>query len=154
MADYYFDSSAIIKRYVSETGSAWVESLVNLTAGNNIFMARITGVEVVAAIARRLRGGSMTQADASAALTIFQYDFANSYFKVEITPTLLSSAMVTAEKYALRGYDAVQLTAALELRAELLATGGSPPAFISADIDLNAAALTEGLTVDNPNAHP
>ena len=154
MADYYFEGSAIIKRYVSETGSAWVESLVSLTAGNNIFMARITGVEVVAAIARRLRGGSMTQADAGAALTIFQYDFANSYFKVEITPTLLSSAMVMAEKYALRGYDAVQLTAALELRDKLLATGASAPVFISADIDLNAAAIAEGLTVDNPNAHP
>jgi len=37
---------------------------------------------------------------------------------------------------------------------ELIANGLSRPTLISADQDLNAAAITEGLDVDDPTAHP
>jgi hypothetical protein len=37
---------------------------------------------------------------------------------------------------------------------QLLAAGLSPLTFVSADDHLNDAASAEGLTVDNPNAHP
>jgi len=62
--------------------------------------------------------------------------------------------MALAEAHGLRGYDAVQLAAALELNM-LYKAGGLPPIlFISADTQLNAAAITEGLLVDDPNTHP
>ena len=76
------------------------------------------------------------------------------YYKIEITPTLLNDAMQIAEKHALRGYDAVQLAAALELRAELKAAVTSNLTFVSADDALNLAASAEGLTMENPNYHP
>jgi hypothetical protein len=58
-----------------------------------------------------------------------------------------------AETYALRGYDAVQLAAAVEIhtRGEIL--GLSVLTLISADEDLNVAAAAEGLSVENPNSH-
>ncbi len=62
--------------------------------------------------------------------------------------------MRLAEKHFLRGYDAVQLAAALELRAELQAAGATNLTFVSADDALNLAASVEGLTVENPNNHP
>ena len=34
------------------------------------------------------------------------------------------------------------------------AAGFGPVTLVSADRDLNAAAVAEGLTVENPNAHP
>jgi predicted nucleic acid-binding protein len=46
---YFLDSSALIKRYVTETGSAWVTNLIEPTSGNRIYVARITAVEVVSA---------------------------------------------------------------------------------------------------------
>ena len=36
MAIYFFDSSATVKRYVSEVGTAWIVALVDPTAANNL----------------------------------------------------------------------------------------------------------------------
>lgn len=154
MAGFFYDSSAIVKRYVNETGSNLVDNLADLKSGNVILLARITRVEVAAAIARRLKNASITAADAQNALTAFQHDLTNNYFTVEITPVLLSVAMSLATKHALRGYDAVQLAAALEANDERIANGLSPLTVVSADADLNTAAQAEGLKVENPNNYP
>ena len=45
MAVYFFDSSALVKRYVQETGTAWVVGVLDPTAGNDLYMARIAGAE-------------------------------------------------------------------------------------------------------------
>jgi hypothetical protein len=50
---YFFDSSAIVKRYVAELGSSWVFQLLDPAQGNRIYLARLTGVEVVAGLTRR-----------------------------------------------------------------------------------------------------
>lgn len=59
-----------------------------------------------------------------------------------------------AEVHRLRGYDAVQLGAAVELHVLREAAGLPPLVFVSADQPLNAAAASEGLVVDDPNRHP
>ena len=46
MTIYYLDSSAPVKRYLNETGSAWVASLFATTPDNEVFIAAITSVEV------------------------------------------------------------------------------------------------------------
>jgi len=56
--------------------------------------------------------------------------------------------------YGLRGYDAVQLAASLDGNAERREYGLAPLTLISADTDLNQAAITEGITIENPNEHP
>ncbi len=154
MAGFFCDSSAIVKRYVHETGSNFVDSLADLRSGNVILLARITRVEVAAAMARRLKNGSIITADAQNAMAAFQHDLTNSYFTVEITPVLLSVAMRLATKHTLRGYDAVQLAAALEANDERIANGLPTLTFVSADTELNTAAQAEGLPVENPNNHP
>lgn len=53
MTAYFFDSSALVKRYAVETGSVWVESLTDPRAGNRVYVAAITHVEVISAIARK-----------------------------------------------------------------------------------------------------
>lgn len=153
MAAFFCDSSAIVKRYVNETGSNFVEDLADVKNGNVILLARITQVEIAAAIARRLKGGSIATV-AQKALVAFEHDLTNSYFTVEITPLLSSRAMSLAAKHALRGYDAVQLAAALEANDERIADELSPLTLVSADDDLNAAAQAEGLSVENPNDYP
>jgi uncharacterized protein len=154
VAGFFCDSSAIVKRYVNETGSNFVDNLADLKSGNVILLARITRVEVVAAIARRLKNGSVTAADAQNATAAFQHDLTNNYFTVEITPVLLSVAMILATKHALRGYDAVQLAAALEANDERIANGLAPLTLVSADKELNTAAQAEGLNIENPNNYP
>jgi predicted nucleic acid-binding protein len=96
VATFFCDSSAIVKRYINETDSNFVEDLADVKNDNVILPARITQVEIAAAIARRLKGGSIATADAQKALVAFQHDLTNSYFTVEITPLLSSRAMSSA----------------------------------------------------------
>lgn len=114
-------------------------------------MARIAQVEVASAIARRLKGGSLIQADADAALKVFQHDLVNNYFIIEATKGLLDKAMNLATKYALRGYDAVQLASLVETNNERILQNLTPIILVSADNELNAAADAEGIFTENPN---
>ena len=154
MAVYLFDSSAIVKRYVQESGTGWVQGLAHPRAGNLIYLARITAVEVCAAIARRRRAGTITPPEAAAFLARFRLDLAQEYLALEITASLLADAMRLADAHELRAYDAVQLAAALELDGRWLAAGMSGITLVSADQDLNTAATAEGLMVEDPNVHP
>lgn len=113
MPDYYVDSSALVKRYVRETGSEWVSNLFSTSLGNEMFVSLITPVEILAAISRRARGGTLSPADAAGACSVFKTDLLSDYQIVEVTGSIATRAMALAETHALRGYDAVQLAAAL-----------------------------------------
>jgi hypothetical protein len=154
MAVYVLDSSALVKRYVREIGSAWVSGLFDPSLNNDVLIAAITGVEIVAAITRRACGGSITMADATTVINQFRNDLHTDYQIVEITDRVINSAMVLAETHGLRGYDAVQLAAALEVNTICLANSLPSVYFVSADGELNAAAVSEGLNVQNPNNYP
>ncbi len=154
MADYFFDSSGLTKRYAREIGSAWVESITDLASGNTIFIAEITQVEVTAAIARKMRGGFLTVADGNLAFAKLQHDITDEYLLVEINSGVLQDAVNLVKKHFLRGYDAVQLAVALRTNQENVSFGLPSIIFVSADNDLNDAALAEGLSVENPNNYP
>jgi predicted nucleic acid-binding protein len=151
MAVYFVDSSALVKRYISEIGSTWVLSLFDRALNNDVLIAAITGVEIIAAITRRARGGSISATDATAACNQFRSDLQSEYQVVEITQSIINSAMALAEPLGLRGYDAVQLAAGCEINALCIASRLPPVIFVSADNELNAAAASEGLLIENPN---
>jgi uncharacterized protein len=153
MDAYYFDTSALVKWYVSETGTAWVTSVLSPASGNEIYTVRVTGAEVVAAFTIHLRTGTLPLADARAAITQFKNDFRNEFQLVDVTDELVDSAMTIAERHGLRGYDSVHLAASLAVQGLRRVTGQTPITFVSADGRLNAAAAAEGLTVEDPNAH-
>ena len=147
MADYFFDSSALTKRYVIEVGSVWVGTITGDLA-NNVYVASITSVELVAALARRVKGGTLSAADADAASNALQTDFSAQYLVNDISSAIIRSAMNLAKLYALRGYDAVQLAVAVDAQRANLSFGLSPIIFVSADDELNNAAHAEGLAVE------
>ena len=154
MADYFFDSSGLTKRYAKEIGSTWVESITDLASGNTIFIAEITQVEVTAAIARKMRGGLLNLADGNLAFAKLQHDISDEYLLAEINSGILQDAVNLVKKHFLRGYDAVQLAIALKTNQENMSFGLPPITFVSADNDLNNAALATGLAVENPNNYP
>jgi predicted nucleic acid-binding protein len=151
MAAYFFDSSALVKRYVVESGTQWVRNLCDPTAGHSLYIVRIIGAEVIAALARRTRTGSLAQSAAQNVMAAFRSDFVGAYFVSELTSALIERAMDFAQAYGLRGYDAVQLAAFVDVNAERRGYGLLPVTLISADLDLNQAATAEGLAVENPN---
>jgi predicted nucleic acid-binding protein len=150
MLDCFFDSSALVKRFASEIGSAWVNSIIRPSAGHQIHIAAISGVEVVAVPTRRSR--ALSAGAPGVALQQFRRELANRYRIVGVTTVLILNAMLLAERHALRGYDAVQL-AALAVDAERRSVRLPALTLVCADSELNAAAQSEGLAVENPNAH-
>jgi hypothetical protein len=154
VAAYFFDSSALVKRYLVETGTAWVQALCNPAAGHRLYLVRIASVEVISAVTRRVRGGGLIAADAAAALAQFRLDFQNQYLALDATAVVVSRAETLAETYGLRAYDAIHLAAALNLNDQRIASALPPLNLVSSDTELNAAAATEGLTVEDPNSHP
>jgi predicted nucleic acid-binding protein len=152
VARYFLDSSVVVKRYVAETGSAWIRRLCAPAGGNALYAAHVMGAEVSAAIMRRVRRGEITAVDA--AFPSLQAHLRTDYTPVYVTDALVQRAVDLTRRYPLRGYDAVHLASALQLAAECVALGIPAPIFVCADTDLNAAASAEGLAVDDPNAHP
>jgi predicted nucleic acid-binding protein len=102
MGAFYCDSSALVKRYAHETGTLWVRSLTDPQAGHDIFTAHITGIEVVAAIARKTRLREIAAPDATMAIRTFKRHFTTQYQIVLMTTGLVDRAMELAEKHGLR----------------------------------------------------
>ena len=153
MTVYFCDSSALVKCYVQEQGSAWMRTLLDPTAGHHLYLASITSVEVIAAVTRRLRRGDIGATDGAAAMAQFRQDIAQRYRLLDLTPALVARAMTLAETYSLRGYDAVQLATAVEVHVRGRTLGLPTLTLVSADGELNIAARTEGLHVEDPNTH-
>jgi uncharacterized protein len=95
--------------------------------------------------------GSITPTDATLLCNQFRNDFQADYQIIEITGTIIESGMKLAEKYQLRGYDAIQLAVGCAIATLCLANSLSLT-FVCADNELNAAASGEGIVVVNPNA--
>jgi uncharacterized protein len=152
---YFVDSSVLVKRYVQETGTAWVRRLTRRTPSTSIYIARITVVEVTSAIARRRKGTPpLAPSRASSLLRRFRHHLDGRYTVIEITPGLLNEAATLANAHLLRAYDAVQLAAALAINRKEQDAGFASVTLISSDRALNDAATAAGLTVDDPITHP
>jgi len=154
MSAFYLDSSGMVKRYVKETGSAWVVAITDPSGGNEVLTSLISGAEVVAAICRSGRTKAITPQDVAKAVAAFKSEFKSLCVVIKVSDQVVDTAMTLAEKHGLRGYDSVQLATALELSAERDLSNASPLVFVSSDNKLNSAAQAEGLTVENPNNHP
>jgi len=150
---YFLDSSALVKRYVTETGSAWISALTDPENRNPLIIARITWVEVLSALARRQREGSLTPDDVTRATLAFRYDLDMQYQVAELDRALAEAAGELVTRHPLRAYDAVQLASALRVQSELVRTRAPALTFLSADDRLVAIAQAEGLLTDNPNRH-
>lgn len=150
MSVLFFDSSALVKRYLTEAGSAWVLALTDPDAGNTIVVAEITRVEVAAALASRQRApDGITLADRDRLFRLLAQHCTAEYRAVQINNATTDRAMYLTQMHRLRGYDAVQFAAARAVGAVLPTL-----TFVSADEDLLTAARAEGLAADNPNLHP
>ncbi|MBI1726844.1 MAG: type II toxin-antitoxin system VapC family toxin [Candidatus Rokubacteria bacterium] len=135
----YVDTSALVKVYVEEDGTLAV--LARVDHAEAVATALVTYAEARAALARHRREGGITGADLRRAVRELDRDW-RAYNVVDLSDALVHSAGALAERHALRGYDAVHLAAALELRA----VGGSVE-FCAFDGRLNRAARRERLVV-------
>jgi hypothetical protein len=154
MVAYYWDTSALVKRYAQETGSQWVRCLTDPAATHDYYTMRITGSEMIAAVFRKVRLGPLSPVEATTLANYFRIHWQQQYQILEVTVQIAEVAMTLAERHGLRGYDSVHLAAALVLQDVRQTMNLSSLILVSADLEQLQAALREGLLVENPNDYP
>ncbi len=150
MAALYADTSAIVKRYVSEIGSGWMTAQAFSTVGNVVIISRLTTVEVCSTLARLQRANQIANTDGARLKADFLVHADKEYLTVPLDDAVLVRARDLVSKHPLRTLDAIQLACALEAASGL----GESLTFLSADVVLLAAATAEGFTTGNPQSHP
>ena len=153
MSTLFFDSSALAKRYMPETGTAWVRSQTSTAAQHDIVIAQISPVELLYAFARQYHDGQIDLVILQAFRRLLMRHVQNQYHVLALSNAIVGRALLLHETHRLRAYDSVQLASALELNARL-ASVNRTLTFIAADTRLLQAAATEGLATDNPNNYP
>ena len=132
----YLDTSSLVKLYVAEPGSDVVRGLV--TQASVVATSGIAYPETRAALARRRRERALTVAAFTRAKGAFEDDW-TKYLAVEVSASVCREAGELAERYRLRGYDAVHLASYLEIAR---GAGVAATQFSSFDGRLSRAAET------------
>ena len=145
MVNLYLDTSALVKLYIEETGTARVLATVEAAEGAQI-ITDISRVESRSAVRRRERASDISGTEANQILKQIERDV-SSFFLVQPTSSaVLEEALRLIDRYPLRAYDALQLAGCLVVRDNL----PGPVTFVCADAQLCQAAEQEGLTTLNP----
>ncbi len=153
MSVFYLDTSALIKHYVLESGSGWVDASLFAPKQALLLTSRVTLVEVRSALARRRREASISPLDHAEILAAFRDDCDTRYRLIELEQSVAEAAGDLLDAYELRAYDAIQLASALSA-AEVLAQAILPELiFVTADERLLDVAQAAGLRTENPNLH-
>lgn len=149
MTTFFFDTSALLKHYIDESGSTRVRALVQTSPGPMVVSA-ITRVEMACAFARREREGSLSSARRDKLWQAFRYDTFHRFRFIRVDAATLAAAEQLAFRHSLRAYDAVQLASAQMAARRLKKIGRRGIVFLSADIRLLTFAQLEGFVVLNP----
>ena len=134
----YLDTSALVKLFVAEPGSAEVKR--RCRQASVVVTSRVAYPEARAAFARRCRDGSLSPHESRRAASDLDRDFAR-FVVAELTGSVVHLAGELAERHALRGFDAIHLASAVEFGQMV----GTPPRFLCFDDRLASAAAAERL---------
>lgn len=139
MAYAYFDTSALIKRYVTEPGR---REVLQLLRKNQCVVSAVLPVEVRSALRRRVAEGTLDASRVPRILKRFAADRAFWTF-VEVSREVLAAAETLTAAHSLRALDAIHVAS-----AQLFAARISSPAstFVSADTRQTTAAAALGMT--------
>jgi len=137
--DYaYFDTSALIKRYVEELGR---REVLTLLRKNNCVVSAVLPVEVRSALRRRVAERTL---DAKRVPTILKRFAADRAFwtVIEVSGEVLASAEALSAAHPLRALDAIHVAS-----AQLFAARVASPmfTFVSADIRQTTTAAALGI---------
>lgn len=133
----FFDTSAFVKRYVSETGTdkvlAWCDQ------ATEIILSGIALPEIISAFCRLQRERKITETQYRQLKSLLLADIEDAAI-CDLTPMVLGQAILSLEKNVLRGMDAIHIGSAVALKADI---------FISADLRQLDAAARAGLRIES-----
>lgn len=144
MAYYYFDTSALAKRYSPETGSETVDAIIN-DETSVIVIGNIAITELYSALSKKRRMGEISDNDFLSATYRIEKDISEQLYQfLEVDNHTIAATKTLILTYpTLRTYDSIHLALALEL-SEL------NPTVVTSDKVLFNACKSEKLKVINP----
>ncbi len=154
MPAYFLESSAFVKRFAPERGSKFVLSLLGSLSRKSLLRSQNHGSRSYRGFDSEQRGKKISADQAVKGLRRLHRDFSARFTQIAIGEHVVVEALRLTKAYGLRGYDSIQLSAALEANSERIARGLLPLILVSADTELNNAAQTEGLVIEDPNNYP
>jgi predicted nucleic acid-binding protein len=124
LTTYFFDSSALAKRYHPEDGSAQVAALFR-EPERRIIISHLTVVEMRSMLAAKVRMGVLTPAQTNALVGHFKADVASGKMEIfVVTEYHYRQAESLIARYGfehrLRSLDALQLAVSLDLRDQAI----------------------------------
>jgi len=140
----YWDSSALIKKYLKEVGTESVRRW--LSEDSLIVTSQLSYAEIQATFARKSREKTLPPKDYRSIRRSFDADW-KAMFIVYIDDVLLPIIRRLVESHPLRGADSVQLASALYVSERIRP---EPLQFACADTHLLHAAIAEGMNGLNP----
>ena len=135
----YFDTSVLLKCYVTEQGT---HDALSLTSRHEVLSSAIAPIEVMSALRRQVVAGGLTRRQHDRALMRFRTDRAH-WTLMEVDREVLLRAESVASKAPVRTLDAVHVASALVFEAET----DLHPSFITGDAQQRRAAEALGLHV-------
>jgi predicted nucleic acid-binding protein len=143
----FFDTSAIVKRYVThEIGSARVQALCRDPRNVHV-LAAITSPEVASTLRVKLRTGEIDQVELQRLWLAFVGDRGTEYSFVPLEDAIYRRAEQILLARTLRASDAIQIACALQVRP-VFAAVDPDFLFVTADQRQASAAGLEGLNVE------
>lgn len=134
----YLDSNALVKLFIEEPGSLEVSQAIR--SAHLVGTVAISRAEVVATFGKAFRLGLLSQKGAEAARHQFSTEWRH-YWQVRVSDSLIEQAAGLSWSHRLRGYDSVQLAAAIAWQESL----GIPVSLITFDVRLWEASGRAGL---------
>lgn len=150
MKNLFLDSSALAKRYLPEVGTRWLRQQV-AAEENSVIVSRLTTVEVMSAVARRQREGTINDEVVTGIHRLLIRHFQQQFIVVDVNHQLTENAIKLLTAHPLRAYDAMQLASAKFVNQRLINNNLPSLTFLCADTRLLDIAQREGLNTDNPN---
>ena len=141
MAWAYFDTSALVKRYVDEAGR---REVLQLLRRHQCVTSVVLPLEFRSALRRRATDGSLDARRIPEILRRFAAD-REFWASIEVTGEVLQHAERLVATHPLRTLDAIPVASA-ELFADRLAASGLT--FVSADARQTAVAATIGMAAE------
>ena len=153
---FYFDASALVKRYIREDGSNKINFLFDNFPLIQFKCLTIGAAEVFWVCVRKKNDGRMTPYEFTHAVANLNREVTSdtSNFRTESVPdALVWASLNLVETYSLNSVDAMVLRSALDVAVKLRSTGDTL-VFVASDQRLLRAASNEGLLIFNPEMDP
>ena len=148
---FWLDANAIVKQYVTETGTPLINYLFTRVSLNRIFCLSDSIDETYHVFVRKRNDGIITRAAFNQVIQRFKVEFIDraEVEKVEAIQNQKTAARQLIETYSINSTDAYILQCALD-KADKLRTAGDDLILVSSDKRLLAATTKEGLFTFNP----